>query len=172
MITAAKSPLKTLDAQELSHLARQKNPGVTIQIPDVRPGAAPGSRLSYLRQLTHEAAHGLRTLNRSPHVEDLVHTLEQLAGLLEKDQGGPGVTVLAAPGWEAIYQTPGAAERLTIASRFHILPLLPAALAPQDFFILGVSEKHVRLWRYSHGRPRGAAPAGIRSAQSGNGGRI
>src|SRR6267378_7178705 len=97
MITAAKTTLKTLDAQELSQLARQKSPSVTIQVPDVRPGAAAGSRLSYLRQLTHEAAHGLRNLNRSPHVEDLVHTLEQLAGLLERERGGPGVTVLAAP---------------------------------------------------------------------------
>jgi Bacterial archaeo-eukaryotic release factor family 3 len=152
MITTAKSLMKTLDAEDLSQIARQKGPCVTIQIPDVRPGAASGSRLSYLKQLTHEAAQGLRNLHRSPHVEDLVHTLERLTGLLEKDQGGPGVAVLAAPGWEAIYQTPGAStERFTIASRFHILPFLPTALAPQDFYILGISEKHVRLWRYSHG---------------------
>jgi hypothetical protein len=152
-MTTTKTPLKTLDAQELSQLARHAGPCVTIQIPDVRPGAAEGSRLSYLKQLTHEAAQGLRNFNRSPQVEDLVQTLEQLAGMLAKDQGGPGVALLAAPGWEAIYQTPGVtAERLTIAkSRFHILPLLPTALAPQDFYILGISEKHVRLWRYSHG---------------------
>ena len=41
------------------------------------------------------------------------------------------------------------------------MPLLPTALAPQDFYILGISEKHVRLWRYSHGhceeRPLSAA---------------
>jgi Bacterial archaeo-eukaryotic release factor family 3 len=151
MITTAKSPLKTLDAQELRQLVRHQGPCITIQIPDVRPGAPTGTRLTYLRQLTHEAAQGLRNLNR-PHVEDLVCTLEQLTALLEKDQGGPGVAILAAPGWEAIYQTPGAStERLTIASRFHILPFLTTALAPQDFYILGISEKHVRLWRYSRG---------------------
>jgi hypothetical protein len=131
MITTTKIPFKTLDAQELSQLARHTGPCVTIQIPDVRPGAAKGTRLSYLKQLTHEAAQGLRNLNRSPHVEDLVQTVERLAGMVAKDQGGPGVAILAAPGWEAIYQTPGAtAERLTIASRFYILPLLPTALAP------------------------------------------
>jgi len=152
MITTAETPMKTLDAEHLSRIARQQSPCVTIQIPDIRPGAPAGSRLSYLRQLTHEASQGLRNLNRSPQVEDLVQTLEHLVGMLEKDQGGPGIAVLAAPGWEAVYQTPGAtAERLTIASRFYILPLLAAALAPQEFYILGLSKKQVRLWHYSHG---------------------
>ena len=39
MTTTARTPLKTLDAEELSRIARQKSPCVTIQIPDVRPGA-------------------------------------------------------------------------------------------------------------------------------------
>jgi hypothetical protein len=82
----------------------------------------------------------------------LARSLEQLGALLEGEHGGPGITLLAAPGAEMVYQTPGVAfERLTIASRFHILPLLAAALAPQEFYILGLSKKQVRLWHYSHG---------------------
>lgn len=153
MITTANSPVKTLDAQELSQLARHKGPCITIQIPDVHPGAAAGSRPAYLRQLTQEAAQALGDLHRSPQGDALARSLEQLGALLESDNGGPGITLLAAPGVEMVYQTPGVApERLTIASRFHILPLLATALAPQEFYILGLSKKQVRLWRYSHGK--------------------
>jgi hypothetical protein len=155
MITTAKSP-KTLDAQELNQLARHTGPCITIQIPDVHPGAAAGSRPAYLRQLTQEAALALRDLHRSPQGDGVVSdglalSLEQLGALLES-HGGPGVTLLAAPGIEMVYQTPGVApEQLTIGSRFHILPLLATALAPHEFHILGLSKKQVRLWHYSHG---------------------
>ena len=152
MIATAKSSLKTLDAQELSQLARYKGPCITIQIPDVHPGAAAGSRPAYLRQLTQEAAQALRDLHPSPHGNGLARSLEQLGALLETDHGGPGITLLVAPGTEMVYQTPGVApERLTIASRFHILAMLPTALAPQEFYVLGLSKKKVRLWHYFHG---------------------
>ena len=152
MITTAKSSLKTLDARELSQLASYKGPCITIQIPDVHPGAAAGSRPAYLRQLTQEAAQALRDLHPSLHRNGLARSLEQLGALLETDHGGPGITLLVAPATEMVYQTPGVApERLTIASRFHILPLLATALAPQEFYILGLSKKQVRLWHYSHG---------------------
>ena len=152
MFTSTKTPLKTLDAQELRRIARQKGPCVTIQIPDVRPGAGAGSRLAYLRQLTQEAAQGLRDLHPSGAAPEPAENLERLAAMFESLGGGPGVTLLAAPGIELVYETPGvAAERLTIGSRFHVLPLLSHALAPQDFYILGISEKHVHLWRYSSG---------------------
>jgi Bacterial archaeo-eukaryotic release factor family 6 len=151
MITA-KSPLKMLDAQELTELARHQGPCITIQIPDVHPGAAAGSRPAYLRQLTHEAVQGLRDLIPWPQANGLARSLEQLNALMEGEHGGPGITLLAAPGAEMVYQTPGvASERLTIASRFHLLPLLAAALAPQEFYILGLSKKQVKLWHYSHG---------------------
>jgi release factor family 3 len=153
MITKARTSLKMLDAQELTQLARREGPCITIQLPDVHPGAAAGSRPAYLRQLTHEAAEGLRNLNRSLQGNGLAGSLEQLGALLDdSDHGGPGITLLASPGDEVVYQTPGvASERLTIASRFHVLPLLAAALAPQEFYILGLSKKQVRLWHYSHG---------------------
>jgi hypothetical protein len=71
MITTAKSPPKTLDAQELSQLARHTGPCITIQIPDVHPGAAARSRPAYLRQLTQEAARALRDLHPSLHVSNV-----------------------------------------------------------------------------------------------------
>ena len=152
MITTTTSPLKTLDMHELSQLARQPGPCITIQIPDVHPGAAAGSRPAYLRQLTQEVAQALRDLRRSPQGNGLAKSFKQLGALLENDEGGPGITLLAAPGAEMAYQTPGVApERLTIASRFHLLPLLPTALAPRQFYILGLSKKQVKLWHYSRG---------------------
>jgi hypothetical protein len=153
MITTANSIAKTLDVQALRQLARHQGPCITIQIPDFHPGAAAGSRPAHLRQLTQEAAQTLRDLHRSPQGDELVGSLEQFGAMLEIDQGGPGITLLAAPGAEMVYRTPGvASERLTIASRFHILPLLAIALAPREFYILGLSKRQVRLWQYSEGK--------------------
>lgn len=105
MTTTAHTPLKTLDAQELNQLARHKGP--CIKIPDVHPGTAAGSRPAYLRQLTQDAAQALRDLHRSLYGNGLARSLEQLGALLETDHGGPGITLLVAPGTEMVYQTPG-----------------------------------------------------------------
>jgi hypothetical protein len=152
MTTTVKIALRTLDTEELNRVARVEGPCITIQVPDIRPGAGAGSRAAYVRQLTQEAEQKLRDLNRPAQTAGLAETLARLAPALDADRGGPGMTLLIGPAMEAAYQTPGiGAERLTIGSRFDILPLVASASAPRLFYILGVSKKHVRLWFYSDG---------------------
>jgi hypothetical protein len=152
MTTTSKIALKTLDTEELNRVARVDGPCITIQVPDIRPGAGAGSRSAYMRQLTQEAEQKLRDLNRPTQTAGLAESLARLAPALETDRGGPGITLLIGPAMEAAYETPGvSAERLTIASRFDILPLIALASAPRLFYILGISKKHVRLWFYSDG---------------------
>jgi hypothetical protein len=152
MTTTSNIPLKTLNSEELNRVARVEGPCITIQLPDIRPGAGAGSRSAYMRQLTQEAEQKLRDLSRPTKTAGLAESLARLAPALETDRGGPGITLLIGPEMEAAYEMPGtAAERLTIASRFDVLPLVALASAPRLFYVLGISKKHVRLWLYSDG---------------------
>ncbi len=144
--------LKNLNIEDLKALARQAGPCISIQIPADQPGSGRGSRREHLRQLTHNATEGLRNLNRPAEAEQVAAALENLIGKLPVDHGGLGMTLFCAPGFEAAFETPAVREQATVASRFHLLPHLAAAQAPQDFFILGLSQKHLRLFHYEGGR--------------------
>src|SRR6185295_9097732 len=75
---------------------------------------------------------------------------------LPMDHGGPAMTLFCAPAFEAAFETPvvrtgGTREQATVGSCFHLLPHLAAAHAPHDFFILGLSQNHLRWFRYVSG---------------------
>jgi hypothetical protein len=154
MITSTSiTPLKSLHIADLKVLARYHGPCVTIQLPSYHPGAGGGTRLAHLRQLTQAAADGLRKLNWPEKADLVVAAIEELLHTLPLESGGPGLTLFCAPRFEAAYETPGIdTEEVTVGSRFHLLPQLIAAQAPQDFFILGISQKRLRLFRYHQGR--------------------
>jgi hypothetical protein len=154
MITSTSiTPLKSLHIADLKVLARYHGPCVTIQLPSYHPGAGGGTRLAHLRQLTQAAADGLRKLNWPEKADLVVAAIEELLHTLPLESGGPGLTLFCAPRFEAAYETPGIdTEEVTVGSRFHLLPQLIAAQAPQVFFILGISQKRLRLFRYHQGR--------------------
>jgi hypothetical protein len=163
MTPSMKSTLKILNVEELKLLARQTGPCVTMQVPDYQPGALAGSRSAYLRQLTQTAAERLRHLNRPAETDGILAGLEELASTLNDGHGGPGFAVFAAPGFEAAYLTPGVrSDRVTVASRFDLLPLLTTAQAPWDFYILGLSKNKTRLFHYDHSQcDEVPLPAGV-----------
>jgi hypothetical protein len=145
--------LKSLHMEDLRALARYHGPCVTIQLPSYHPGAGSGTRLAHLRQLTQAAADGLRKLNWPEKADLVVAAIENLLTSLPLESGGPAITLFCAPRFEAAYATPGiSTEEVTVGSRFHLLPQLIAAQAPQDFHVLGISQKHLRLLRYHQGR--------------------
>lgn len=153
MISTTKTTRKSLNMEDLKALARYAGPCVTIQLPSFRPGAGTGSRQAHLRQLTQAAAEGLRKLNWPQEADQVVAAIDSLAQTLPMDSGGPALTLFCAPRFEAAFETPGVeAEEVTIGSRFHLLPHLAAAQAPQDFYVLGISQNRLRLLRYRNGR--------------------
>ena len=143
---------KNLNVEGLKMLAHQAGPCVTIQVPTCRPGSGDGSRLKNLRQLTHEAIRQLRNLDRPAQAEAVITEIENLAATLPADHGGPGMTLFCAPGFAATYETPGVREMVTVGDQFYLLPHLAAAQAPGEFLVLGLSQKHLRLLRFEHGR--------------------
>jgi hypothetical protein len=152
MTATTKNTLKHLNIDHLKALARYTGPCVTIQLPSYHPGDGGGSRVAHLRQLTQAAADGLRKLDRPGEADQVAAALGNLIQSLPVESGGPGMTLFCAPHFEAAYETPGVrAEEVTIGSHFHLVPQLAAAQAPQDFHILGISRKNLRLFHYRHG---------------------
>ncbi len=153
---------KFLNMDDLKLLSRHAGPCVTVSIPGFQPGAGAGSRHAHLRHLTQTAAEQLGHLNR-PETGEMAAALELLAGTLDDGHGGPGVTLFCAPGFTASYETPGVrADAVTVGDRFHLLPLVSAALIASRFFVLGVSRNRIRLYHYADGRVEELAlPAGV-----------
>ena len=153
---------KFLDMDDLKLLSRHAGPCVTVSIPGFQPGAGGGSRHAHLRHLTQTAVEQLGHLNRT-ETADIAAAVELLAGALDDGHGGPGVTLFCAPGFTASYETPGVrADAVTVGERFHLLPLVSAALIPSRFFVLGVSRNRIRLYHYADGRVEELAlPAGV-----------
>jgi hypothetical protein len=144
--------LKNLNIEDLKALARQSGPCVSIQVPAYQPGSGGGTRQAHVRQLTQTALERLRNLKRPAEAEQVASALENLIRKLPVEHGGLGMTLFCAPGFEAAFETPAVREQATVASRFHLLPHLAAAQAPQDFFILGLSQNRLRLFHYEGGR--------------------
>ena len=153
---------KFLNMDDLKLLSRHPGPCVTVSIPGFQPGAGGGSRHAHLRHLTQTAAEQLGHFNR-PETGEMAAALELLAGTLDNGHGGPGVTLFCSPGFTASYETPGVrADAVTVGERFHLLPLVSAALIPSRFFVLGVSRNRIRLYHYADGRVEELAlPAGV-----------
>jgi hypothetical protein len=71
------------------------------------------------------------------------------------EAGGPAVVLFRAPEFLEQYVVPGqAAEKVVVESHFCLTPFLEAALAPQEFFVLGISRKHLRWFEYAFGQCR------------------
>jgi hypothetical protein len=158
--------------EDLKALARYTGPGVTIQVPGYRPGTTGGARLARLRQVTQAAHEGLRKLNLSEEADQVASALDELIETLPVESGGPGMTLFCAPRFEAAYETAEVqAQEVTIGSRFHLVPFLAAAQAPQDFYILGISRKKLRFFHYSHARCQELPlPAGVPASLAAAGG--
>jgi Bacterial archaeo-eukaryotic release factor family 3 len=154
---------KLLNIDDLKLLSRHTGPCVTISIPRYQPGTGSGTRHAHLRNLTQIAVEQVGHLNRPEVGDDLVSALELLAGKLDDGHGGPGVTLFCAPGFTAVYETPGVhTDGVTVGDYFDLLPLVATAQSPNHFFVLGISKNKLRLFHYSNGRVEELAlPIGV-----------
>jgi hypothetical protein len=153
MTPTTKNIFKTLDLEELRALARREGPCLTAQVPAYQPGAGGGSRHAHLRQLTQNVLDRLRAMNRTPEIKAVETSFENLVAALDDGSGGPALTMFCAPGFEAVYETPHVRDdHFMIGSRFRLSHVAGYALEPKEFFILGLSKKKIRLYRYEHGR--------------------
>jgi hypothetical protein len=84
---------------------------------------------------------------------ELLAPLEHLAEEREIEAGGPPLAIFRSAEILERYVVPShQAEALTIASHFYLLPFVATVFAPQDFFILELNTKRLRLLRYTYGK--------------------
>jgi hypothetical protein len=147
MTTTTQSTPKTLNANELTALAKAQGPCVTIRVPDFHPGAAGPVRSVLVRQLTQNAATRLRDMHKSEEAQKVITSLEQLASIGEAAHGGPGFTIFVSPDTNEVYRTPGVQQHTSVGECFDLLAHVAPASAPPTIYALGVSKKLIRFWK-------------------------
>ena len=141
--TTAPSAPPLFDAATLSHLAGRPGPCLTVLLPACSPGSGSGERHTVLESLFHTLP--------APDAVQLLGRIEDALAAHGLNGGGPGLAIVAGSGYLEIYRAPVPAPQIEQDSYPFVLPLLPDALAPHDFFVLELSEKQLRLMHYLHG---------------------
>lgn len=132
-----------LDPDTLSQLARRRGVCLTILLPPSQPGAAEGDKLTTFRSLSRSLVAGEEV--------DLRDRME--AALIERGLtgGGPGLALFGGPDFLEIYRTPVKSAQMFEGGYCLLLPFLLDSNTPQDFFVLGLSKKLLRLLHYQQG---------------------
>lgn len=155
----------TLDGHAMKFLAGCQGPCITIVVPAHHPGAQEGSRKALVHALVRTAGEHLThgKLVDKVQAAELLAPLEEIARELGAEAGGAGFAIFRSPEYTARYYLPGGpAEKLVIAGHFSLTPFVADAYAPHDFFVLGLSTKRLRLFRYLNGECRELTlPAGV-----------
>ncbi len=124
-------------------MARRRGQCLTALLPAIHPGATEGHRLVTIESLFHSL--------KSPEDQALRTKIEGALMTQDLSGGGNGLAVFAGPDFVEIYRAPVAAPMIHQGQACFILPLLLEANAQQDFLILGISKKLLRLVHYLHG---------------------
>jgi len=149
-----KSRLSTsgiLDSDAMKILAGCRDPCITVVVP-THPGAQEGSRLALVHSLVRTAGDQMRRGKLAGRAEELPAPLEEAARELGVEAGGAGFATFRSPEHTAIYDLRNPpAEKVVVADHFYLAPFVTKAFALHDFFVLGLSMKHLRVFRYVSG---------------------
>lgn len=142
--------MNALSQEEIKTLM-EKQPGACISLfmPTFRAGAESQQNQIRLRNLLKQAEEKLQGRGLRPQeIRELLEPAQALTGnILFWKRQSDGLALFIAPGLFRCFCLPAAfAERLAVADRFHIRPLLPLLAGEQRFYILALSQKEVRLY--------------------------
>jgi hypothetical protein len=145
-----------LDNQAIKFLAGFRGPCITIVVPSHHPGAQEGSRRALVHSLIRTAGERIVQDRLVADAADLLAPLEEIAQESGIDTGGAGFVMFRSPEVMARYHVPTSAwerpvEKVIIGDHFYLAPFVADALSLHEFFILGLSRKHLRLFRYRNG---------------------
>ncbi len=140
----------------MKFLAGCAGPCITIVVPAHHPGSREGSRGTLLHGLVRTAGEQMKQGKLADRATALLAPLEKIARESGVEAGGAGFAIFRSPEYTARYylpEKPGKTpvEKLAIAEHFYLAPFVAGAFAPREFFVLGLSTKHLRLFRYVNG---------------------
>jgi len=133
--------------QQLKVLSSSPGPCITILFPlhheDTRQIRIAGKNaLQKVEQFLEQ-----RNVDRK-QLESIMEPLRGLTDELEAEPEQKGVVILRSPDLFQRYFVPQEVEEsVTVADHFHVLPLIPVLWENRPFYILALSQKHVRLLR-------------------------
>ncbi|MEA3403557.1 MAG: hypothetical protein U9R79_20105 [Armatimonadota bacterium] len=138
-----------LTDQMLQQLAEQHDqPCVTIYSPTHDSGAEAEGDPIWLKTGIQEAEATLKEWDVAP--EQIERILEPARGfqadLGPNDYGAGALAAFLADGFSEILHTPVQVDQqVRVSDRFHAKPLLPVLAENAEFYVLGISQKDVRL---------------------------
>lgn len=138
-----------LTTETLQQLAGSRDaPCVSIFSPTHDSGAEAEGDPIWLKTGLQQAEKRLRGLDiESGQVERVLEPGREFhRGLTPNDYGAGTLAIFLADGFRQILHTPVQTEgNVYVSDRFHLKPLLPVLTDNAHFYVLGVSQHHVRL---------------------------
>ena len=163
--TAPSTTSGTLDANAMKFLAGIQGPCITMVIPARHPGAHDGSGRALMHALIRTAREEIGRAKFAAEAEKLLAPLEEIAQGGGPESGGSAFVIFRSLDYLARYEIPNRpAGTVTIGDRFYLAPFVKDAFARREFLVLGLSKKHLRLFRYVNGEchelplPEGVPP--------------
>jgi Bacterial archaeo-eukaryotic release factor family 3 len=163
-----------LDSHAMKFLAGCHGPCITIVVPAYHPGAQEGSRKALVHGMIRAAGEQMTSGKLANRAADLLAPLEEIAQESGVEAGGAGFAIFRSPEYTARYYLPDKpgktpVEKLVVADHFYLSPFVADAFAPHEFFVLGLSTKHLRLFRFINGECQevplpAAVPASLEAA--------
>jgi hypothetical protein len=138
---------RAISIQDLKELSSDPGPCITVLLPlhpeDTRQiQAAVKSAIRAVEQRL-EQRHEDRK-----QVDALMESLRALPGAMEIEPGQKGVAILRSPSVLQRFLVPGEVEEsITVGRHFHLVPLIQHLSETRPFYILALSQKHIRLLR-------------------------
>ena len=129
-------------------LEAQAQPCVSIFLPTHRAGREVQQDPIRLKNLLREAEQGLAELGiRSANdITETAHDLVSDSHFWRHQ--GDGLALFLSPAFHRHYRLPASFEELVVvADHFHLKPLLPVMSSTEHFYVLGLSQKYVKLFR-------------------------
>jgi hypothetical protein len=138
---------RPLSIRELKDLSSDPGPCITVLLP---------LRHEDTRQIRTAAKSAIRAVEQRleqrnedrKQVEALMQPLRALPIEIEAEPEQKGVVILRSPTlFERFFVPREIEESVTVARHFNLLPLIPVLRENEPFYILALSQKHVRLLR-------------------------
>lgn len=146
-ILAETSPLTR---EDLKAMGAASGPCVTILVPFHTAGAGVRENSVRLRNAVNQVRENLTARGLDPNA--IRELLGPVDSLLDDDdlagQQGQGLAILRSPDMFRYFFTSQALEEsVTVADHFYVRPLLSMLLEDRTFYLLALSQKHLRLLR-------------------------
>ena len=152
MLPVNELSVEMLAWKDVKPLCASPAPCITITLPAFHQGA---QTLPYATQLKQALRTVQQEVFKQTFVDDaerLIEPLRKLIATPEMNQSGRDIVIFRSPTVLLRFDLPAPVPfRSVVGQYFHLAPLLPQLRAGQEFYILELNQKHIRLLHYLDG---------------------